>query len=145
MKKKQQFEIALSEVLKLNMDGYNTIFLSTMVLRKIRHPEEHLTEIASKAMRTMGKRYGTKILDNKEDEEIRKSSMEALNRTQDNYGKTNLVVVAAAKSFEALEEALEYSDLPEELKMSGQPVKETFEYLVKKVSKKLKKAAKKEG
>lgn len=142
MKKKQQFEIVLSEVLKLNMDGYNTIFLSTMVLRKIRHPEERLTAIATKAMKTMAKRYGRRILDDKEDEEIRKSSMTALHKTEENYGKTDLVVVAANKSFEALEEALEYSDLPEELIMSGQPVKETFEYLVKKVSKKLRKAEK---
>ena len=58
--KKLLFEITLEEVKSLKLDKYHTRFLTEMVLRKLRHPEEKMDEIATKTMKVMTKNYHTK-------------------------------------------------------------------------------------
>ena len=61
MKKETVYNVCMTEVMKLGIkDGYHSVFLGTMVLRRIRHPEESIHEIATKVMDTMPVRYGRK-------------------------------------------------------------------------------------
>lgn len=137
MEKYEQFQYALAEVSKIHgLNSYHTIFLGTMVLRKIRHPEEGLREITAKTMETMSKRYGSEQLDEKE-EALRVAAIEAVNETADTYGKKNLVSVSTTKCLESLEEALEMAQLPPDLKLEGETVKCVFEYLTKKLRKRM--------
>ena len=88
------FETALKEVRKLELDKYHTRFLTEMVVRKVRHPEETMDVIASKTMTLM----------------------------KMSYGKKNLVEVSAAKSLDQLEEAINDSDAVPTEWLAGQTV-----------------------
>ena len=103
--KKIIFETALEEVKKLKLDKYHTRFLTEMVVRKLRHPEEKMDVIASKTMKVMKK----------------------------NYGKKNLVEVSASKSLNQLEEALNSSDAVPTEWLSGQTVSHVVKILVAQV------------
>ena len=76
------YNTAREEVEKLKLDKYHTHFLVEMVVRKIRHPEEKMDKIATKAMKEMRK----------------------------NYSKKNVVEVSAKKCLDQLESALNDSD-----------------------------------
>lgn len=76
------YNTAREEVEKLSLDKYHTHFLVEMVVRKIRHPEEKMDKIATKAMKEMRK----------------------------NYGKKNVVEVSAKKCLDQLEAAFNESD-----------------------------------
>ena len=103
--KKIIFETAREEVKKLELDKYHTRFLTEMVVRKHRHPEEKMDVIASKTMKVMKK----------------------------NYGKKNLVEVSASKSLNQLEEALNSSDAVPTEWLSGQTVSHVVKILVAQV------------
>lgn len=103
--KKLLFEITLEEVKNLELDKYHTRFLTEMVVRKIRHPEEKMDAIASKTMKVMKK----------------------------NYGKKNLVEVSSTKSLDQLEAALNDSEgVPTEW-LSGKTVSRVVKKLAGKV------------
>ena len=54
MKEKELiYMMALEEVKKLHLDDYHTEFLAQMVTRKVRHPKEHVDDIAKKVMEKM--------------------------------------------------------------------------------------------
>lgn len=83
------YAVAFAEAKKLGIDNYNTQFLANMVLRKIRHPEEKMNEIATKVMNKMCKIYKNK----------------------------KIVAVSSSKCLDQLQEKLDSSDnVPEELK-----------------------------
>ena len=103
--KKLLFEITLEEVKSLKLDKYHTRFLTEMVLRKLRHPEEKMDEIATKTMKEMKK----------------------------NYGKKNLVEVSSAKSLDQLEAALNNSEKVPAEWLSGQTVSHVIKKLAGKV------------
>ena len=132
MNKVEQYNLALLATSRIKgLDKYNQIFLTTMVLRKVRHPEEGLTEITKKASETMTKRYGKKELE-KEEEEIRLASMKALGETKETYGKKYILRASVEKNLAGLEEALEQAELPIGFEFSwAQTVKSVFDYLVK--------------
>ena len=81
------------EVEKLKLDMYHMHFLVEMVVRKIRHPEEKMDKIATKAMKEMRKNY-----------------------------KKNVVEVSAAKCLDQLEAALNDSNSVPTEWLSGQTV-----------------------
>lgn len=137
MEKYEQFQYALAEVGQIKgLDSYHTIFLGTMVLRKLRHPEEGLREITAKTMQTMGTRYGSEKLE-EDDEALRTAAIEAVNQTEETYGKKNLVSVSTAKCLDGLEKALEDAELPADLKLEGETVKCVFMYLTRKLRDKM--------
>lgn len=103
--KKLLFEVTLEEVRKLQLDKYHTRFLTEMVVRKLRHPEEKMDCIAKKTMKEMKK----------------------------SYGKKNLVEVSASKSLDQLEVALNNSDAVPNEWLSGQTVSHVVKKLVVKV------------
>lgn len=136
MEKYEQFQLVLAEVSKIkNMDSYHTIFLSTMVLRKLRHPEEGLREITNKTMRKMETRYSPERESNREEEILRRFSIGAVNTSMENYGKKHLITISTQKCLQALEEALEKAELPKEMEsaLTGENVKSVFDYLTKKL------------
>ena len=103
------YNIILEEVMKLNLkDGYNSIFLASMILRKIRHPEEDMREIALKVMKTMPVRYGREDLQliDPQEELMKKLSRKAINKSEEEYGKNDIVVVSIDKCLDQLEMAL---------------------------------------
>lgn len=103
--KKILFEAAFKEVKKLKLDNYHTRFLTEMVVRKLRHPEEKMDTIATKTMKEM----------------------------KNNYGKRNLVEVSASKSLDQLEEALNNSDAVPTEWLSGQTVSHVVKILAARV------------
>ena len=99
------YNIILEEVMKLNLkDGYNSIFLASMILRKIRHPEEDMREIALKVMKTMPVRYGREDLQliDPQEELMKKLSRKAINKSEEEYGKNDIVVVSIDKCLDTL-------------------------------------------
>lgn len=92
--KKLLYNAALEEVEKLQLDKYHTCFLAEMVVRKLRHPEEKMDKVASKAMKEMRK----------------------------NYPKKNIVEVSSSKCLDQLEAALNASNAVPEEWLSGQSV-----------------------
>lgn len=127
--------------MKLNLkDGYNSIFLGTMVLRKIRHPEEDMREISRKVMKTMPVRYGKDDLSsqNPQEERMKELSRQAINKSEEDYGKNEIVEVSIDKCLDNLEMALNDANLPEEWyyqQIVGTTVKKLAERVTKKISK----------
>lgn len=97
------YNMALEEVLKIKIDDYHTVFLTNMVVRKIRHPEEKTDKIAEKVMKKMPDYYKK---------------------------KKDVLVVSARKSLENLEAALDNSEVPQEW-MRGQCVSHVVKELAK--------------
>lgn len=135
--KEMVYNMVLEEVMKLNLkDGYNAIFLATMVLRKIRHPEENMREIALKVMKTMPVRYGREDLSDEDPQEelMKELSRKAINKSEEDYGKNDIVVVSIDKCLDNLEIALsDEAKLPEELLNEPQIVGATVKIIAKKV------------
>ena len=139
--KEMMYNIVLEEVIKINLkDGYNAIFLATMVLRKIRHPEENMREIALKVMKTMPVRYGREDLsaEDPQEELMKELSRKAINKSEEDYGKNDIVVVSIDKCLDNLEIALNDANLPEEW-LSEQIVGTTVKKLAAKVIEKINK------
>lgn len=135
------YNIILEEVMKLNLkDGYNSIFLASMILRKIRHPEEDMREIALKVMKTMPVRYGREDLsaEDPQEELMKKLSRKAINKSEEEYGKNDIVVVSIDKCLDQLEMALNDANLPEEW-LSEQIVGTTVKKLAARVIEKINK------
>ena len=135
------YNIILEEVMKLNLkDGYNSIFLASMILRKIRHPEEDMREIALKVMKTMPVRYGREDLQliDPQEELMKKLSRKAINKSEEEYGKNDIVVVSIDKCLDQLEMALNDANLPEEW-LSEQIVGTTVKKLAARVIEKINK------
>lgn len=140
--KEVMYNMILEEVLKLELkDGYNVIFLSTMVLRKIRHPEEDMREISRKVMKKMPERYGKQdlSLENPQEENMKKISRKALKKSEEEYGKENIVVITSDESLENLESALDEARLPKSLmyepELVGVTVKKIAKTIIKKINK----------
>lgn len=137
MNKLEQYKIALLSTSRIKgINKYNQIFLATMILRGIRHPEEGLTEIVQKSSDTMEKRYSNHPLEIEDDEKMRQASIKALKQTEESYGKTNVLKASLGRSFDGLERALERASFPVGFEFSGeQTVKSVFDYLMKNVKK----------
>lgn len=134
MKKNKQYRLVLLTVNRIGgINKYSKIFLGTMLLRKIRHPEEGLRVIVKKTMKTMGKRYSHYPQKDKDDEMMRQISIQALDQTEETYGKTDLVDVGVDKCLYDLESALEHARLPEDCILDGETVSSVFKYLKKEV------------
>ena len=117
MKKEKVYDIAMQEVKKLDIkDGYHAVFLATMVLRRIRHPEEGIQEIASKVMDTMPVRYGCNDLSetNPNEEKMRCISMNGIEESRETYGKKEIVKVSKEKALNELEGALTMASMPDD-------------------------------
>ena len=99
------YNMAMKEVVNLKLDGYHTVFLANMVLRKIRHPEEKMDKIASKTMKKM----------------------------RELSEKKNLIEVSASKCLNQLEEALNDSKAVPDEWLAGQSVSNVVKKLVEKV------------
>ena len=131
------YNIILEEVMKLNLkDGYNSIFLASMILRKIRHPEEDMREIAMKVMEKMPIRYGREDLSTEDPHEnkMKELSRKAIKKDVEDYGKNDIVVVSIDKCLDNLEIALsDEAKLPEELLNEPQIVGATVKIIAKKV------------
>lgn len=139
--KEMVYNMVLEEVMKLNLkDGYNSIFLATMVLRKIRHPEENMREISRKVMKKMPIRYGKDDLSsqNPQENKMKELSRKAINKSEEEYGKNDIVEVSTDKCLDNLEMALNECNLPEEW-FSEQIVGTTVKKLAKRVTKKINK------
>lgn len=134
MKKHELYHLSLMEVGRIKrLDSYHTVFLATMLLRKMRHPEESLKEITSKTKKKMESRYGKVECEELEEEKMRKESMVALNKSESDYGKNNILIRTDEKSLEQLEEALEGADIPKEWVESGYTVEDILEYMAKEI------------
>lgn len=135
MNKPEQYDLVLLATSRIKgIDKYNQIFLATMILRGIRHPEEGLTEIVQKSSNTMKKRYSHHPLEIEDDEKMRQASIRALKQTEESYGKTNILEASLDKNMEGLERALEHASFPAGFEFSGeQTVKSVFDYLMKNV------------
>lgn len=133
MNKLEQYDLVLLATSRIKgMNKYNQIFLATMVLRGIRHPEEGLTEIVQKSSKTMEKRYSHYPLELKDDEKMRQASIKALNQTEESYGKTNILCASLKRNLDGLERTLENASFPIGFEFSGeQTVKSVFDYLMK--------------
>ncbi len=135
------YNIILEEVMKLNLkDGYNSIFLASMILRKIRHPEEDMREIAMKVMEKMPIRYGREDLSTEDPNEnkMKELSRKAIKKDVEDYGKNDIVVVSIDKCLDQLEMALNDANLPEEW-LSEQIVGTTVKKLAARVIEKINK------
>ena len=99
------FETALEEVEKLKLDKYHTRFLTEMVVRKLKYPEEKMDVIASITMKEMKR----------------------------SYGKINLIEISSKKSLNLLESALNDSKAVPTEWLSGQTVSHVVKKLVAKV------------
>ncbi len=117
MKKETVYNVCMTEVMKLGIkDGYHSVFLGTMVLRRIRHPEESIHEIATKVMDTMPVRYGNQDMSesNPSEQQMRDISMNAIEKSKASYGKVEIIKVSREKALNELEEALaNASDIPD--------------------------------
>lgn len=135
MKKHELYHLSLMEVSRIKrLDSYHTVFLATMLLRKLRHPEENLKEITSKTKKKMESRYGKTECEEIEEEQMRKESMVATNKFGENYGKNNILIRTDEKSLEQLEDALEGADIPKEWELSGYTVEDILEYMSKEIN-----------
>ena len=104
--KEEIYMEALLEVVKLKLDDYHTVFLANMVLRKMRHPEEKIPEIAFRVMKKMPRIYKK---------------------------KKNILELSPEKSLDKLEEKLEEcKNIPESL-YNGKTVSNVVRYLCCKV------------
>lgn len=138
--KEMVYSIVLEEVIKINLkDGYNAIFLATMVLRKIRHPEENIREIAQRVMKKMPVRYGREDLSAEDPQEnnMKELSRKAINKSEEDYGKNNIVVITADSCLYNLDIALSEANIPEEWKNEEIIVKITVKKLADKVIEKI--------
>lgn len=97
------YNMALEEAEKLKMNGYQTRFLASMVLRKYRHRRENMIQLATKVMKVMPERYTE---------------------------KKNLTAVSAKKSLDDLEIALNDSTTIDEDWLSGQTVSHVVKKMV---------------
>lgn len=132
MKKNELYRISLMEVERIHgLSSYHTIFFTTMLLRKVRHPGEKLRETVSKTMKKMETRYSRNEANDEEEEKIRKVSMKALNKTTENYGKSDVLSRAADACFDELDSALEFVTMPAEWDVQGYNVKSVMEHLMK--------------
>jgi len=136
MEKFEQYEVILAEVCDntVGLGGFNTVFLSNMVLRKIRHPEEGIEEIVAKTQQIMRKRYSCKQVSEAAEEKMRVAGMEALNKTPDSYGKNSIMDLSVPKMLQNLEKALKGANLPDFIcqKMKeDEDVNVVFDYLVR--------------
>ena len=96
------YNVTVAEVMKLKIDKYHTSFLTQMVLRRIKHPEEKMDRIASKTMKMMPKIYTRK----------------------------EVVEVSSSKCLNQLEEALDKSDSVPQDWITGQMVSHVVKKLV---------------
>lgn len=138
--KEMVYNIVLEEVIKINLkDGYNAIFLATMVLRKIRHPEENIREIAQRVMKIMPVRYGRDDLSAEDPQEnnMKELSRKAINKSEEDYGKNNIVVITADRCLYNLDIALSKANIPEEWKNEEIIVKITVKKLADRVIEKI--------
>lgn len=103
------YNICLEEVMKLKIDSYHTRFLASMVLGKIRHSEEDITQLARKAMAKMPERY---------------------------QKKKNILAVRPQISLFQLEKALEKIQWDEEL-LRGVMLENIVEFLAERVQQQL--------
>lgn len=134
MKKHELYHLSLMEVSRIKrLDSYHTVFLATILLGKMRHPEESLKEITSKTKKKMESRYGKVECEEQEEEQMRKESMVATNKFGENYGKNNILIRTDEKSLEQLEDALEGADIPKEWEVSGYTVEDILEYMAKEI------------
>lgn len=127
--------------MKLNLkDGYNSIFLASMILRKIRHPEEDMREISRKVMKAMPVRYGRDDLSTEDPQEelMKELSRKAINKSEEDYGKNDIVVVSIDKCLDNLEMALSEANIPEEWQkeqLVGTVVKKLAKKVIEKINK----------
>ena len=134
MKKHELYQLSLMEVGRIKrLDSYHTVFLATMLLRKMRHPEESLKEITSKTKKKMESRYGKEELIEAEEEQMRRESMVATNKFGEDYGKNNILIRTDEKSLEQLEYALEGADIPKEWVESSYTIEDILEYMDKEI------------
>lgn len=134
MKKHELYQLCLMEVGRIKkLDSYHTVFLATMLLRKMRHPEEELNEITSKTKKKMESRYGKEELE-AEEETMRKESMVATNKFGEDYGKSNILIRTNEKSLEQLESALEGAVIPNEWTESSYEIKDILEYMLEEIN-----------
>lgn len=134
MNKQQQYHLALLATTRIKgINKYNRIFLGTMLLRKIRHPEESLRTIVQKTSKTMETRYSNHVQKNNTEEQMRKIGMQVLNQTEDDYGKSYILQVQEDRKLDELQEALEKAILPEDCKLNSENVSSVFKYLQKEV------------
>lgn len=134
MKKHELYQLSLMEVGRIKkLDSYHTVFLATMLLRKLRHPGESLDEIISVSKKKMESRYGKDECDEMEEEKMRKESMVAVNKSETDYGKNNILIRTNERSLEQLEEALEASDIPKEWEEAGYEIEDILEYMAKEI------------
>ena len=104
-KSEKIYNVTLNEVLKLNLDSYHTIFLTNMVLRKMKHPEDKVDVIAGKVMKDM----------------------------PDLCDKKNIVQISKRKCLENLEAAIEGSNTVPTEWLTGQTVSQVVKGLAKRV------------
>lgn len=131
MKKHELYDLCLLEVSRVKrLDSYHTIFLASMLLRKIRHPEERLKEITRKVNKKMESRYSVNESDEDEEELMREASRIAVCKSAGNYGKTNILIRTDEKSLEQLEAAIESSSIPKEWVLRGYTVKNVLNYMI---------------
>lgn len=135
MKKEELYKICLMEVSRIKCLGnYHTIFLSTMLLRKTRHPEERLKEIVSKTQKKMERRYSNKTCAEVQEEKMRTESMQAIGCNEQNYGKNNFLERTNERCLEQLEDAIEGAVIPKDWKLTGYTVEDVLDYMVKELS-----------
>ncbi|MBQ2937882.1 MAG: hypothetical protein IJE05_03260 [Clostridia bacterium] len=135
MRKEELYKICLMEVSRIKYLGnYHTIFLSTMLLRKMRHPEEKLKEIISKTQKKMRRRYSNKECPEVQEEKMRTESMQAVGCNGQNYGKNNFLERTNERCLEQLEDALEGAVIPKDWKLTGFTVEDVLDYMVKELS-----------
>ena len=141
LNKERVYNMVLEEVMKLNLkDGYNSIFLATMILRKIRHPEEDMREISRKVMKKMPVRYGREdlSLENPQENKMKELSRKAIHKSEEDYGKADIVEISIDKCLDQLEMALNDANLPEEWlseQIVGTTVKKMSVIVIDKINK----------
>ena len=141
LNKERVYNMVLEEVMKLNLkDGYNSIFLATMILRKIRHPEDDMREISRKVMKKMPVRYGREdlSLENPQENKMKELSRKAIHKSEEDYGKADIVEISIDKCLDQLEMALNDANLPEEWlseQIVGTTVKKMSVIVIDKINK----------
>lgn len=131
MKKNELYRLSLMEVGRIHgLSGFHTVFLATMLLRKMRHPGEKLRETTFKTMKKMETRYSKHVATDEEEEKIRKESMKVLNKTEESYGKTEVLSRPANVCFDELDSALDSVTMPKEWNVEGYSVESVIKYMM---------------
>ena len=100
------YDSIISEIVKLQLDDYHTLFLANLILRRIRHPEEHMKERVTKVMKKMTVVY---------------------------QKKKNVIEISSEKCLDILEEKLEECpNIPDHL-YSGRTVGNVVKFYTSKV------------